>query len=75
MADFNVDLTRYASDSKTAEFYDLMCSHSFRPFILQPRVTSKTVTLIDNILTNDITCHTVDGNITCSISDHFFQFS
>ena len=24
MGDFNVDLTRYASDSKTAEFYDLM---------------------------------------------------
>ena len=76
MADFNVDLRWYASDSKTAEFYDLMCFHSFRPFILQPtRVTSKTATLIDNIFINDITCHTVGGNITSSISDHFFQLT
>ena len=76
MGYFNVDLTRYASDSKTAEFYDLMCSHSFRPLILQPtRVTSKTTTLIDNIFIDDITCHTVGGNITSSISDHLCQFT
>ena len=76
MGDFNVDLTQYVSDSKTAEFYDLMCSYSFRPLILQPtRVTSKTATLIDNIFINDITCHTVGGNIISSISGHFFQFT
>ena len=58
MGNFNVDLTRYASDSKTAEFYDLMCSHSFRPLILQAtRVTSKTAILKDDIFINDIHIH------------------
>ena len=69
MGDFNVDLTQYASDSKTAEFNDLMFSHSFRSLILQPTMVTS------NIFINDITCHTVDGNITSSILDHFFQFS
>ena len=44
--------------------------------ILQPtRVTSKTATLIDNIFINDISCQSTGGNVTSSISDHFFQFS
>ena len=76
MGDFNIDLLKYATESNTGEFYDLLCSHSFRPHILQPtRVTTKTTTLIDNIFINDISCHSIGGNVTSSISDHFFQFS
>ena len=46
MGDFNVDLIKYASETNTGDFYDLLCPHSFRPLILQPtRVTSKTATL------------------------------
>ena len=75
MGDFNVDLIKYASETNTGNFYDLLCSHSFRPLILQPtRVTSKSATLIDNIFINDISCHSLGGNVTSSISDHFFQF-
>ena len=75
MGDLNIDLVKYASDSNTGKFYDLLCSHSFRPLILQPsRVTSKTATVIDNIFINDISCHSQGGNITSSISDHYFQF-
>lgn len=37
-------------------------------------MTSRTATLIDNIFVNDISCHSLGGNITSSISDHFFQF-
>ena len=75
MGDFNIDLIRYASENNTGAFYDL-CSYSFRLLILQPtRVTSKTVTLIDNICINDISCRLIGGNVTSSISDHFFQFS
>ena len=59
MGDFNIDLINYASDTNTANFYDLLCTHNFRPLILQPtRVTSG--------------CHSLGGNITSS--DHFFQF-
>ena len=76
IGDFNVDLIKYASETNTGDFYDLLCSHSFRPLILQPtRVTSKTATLIDNIFINDISCHSLGGNLTLSISAHFFQFS
>ena len=39
------------------------------------RVTSKSATLIDNIFINDISCHSLGGNLTSSISDHYFQFS
>ena len=75
MGDFNVDLIKYSTDTNTSKFYDLLCSHNFRPLILQPsRVTSKTATLIDNIFINDISCNSFGGNITSSISDHFFQF-
>jgi hypothetical protein len=75
MGDFNIDLIKYGSERNTGDFYDLLCSHSFRPLILQPtRVTSKTATLIDNIFINDISCHSLGGNVTSSISDHFFQF-
>ena len=75
MGDLNIDLVKYASDSNTGKLSDLLCSHSFRPLILQPsRVTSKTATLIDNIFINDISCHSQGGNTTSSISDHYFQF-
>ena len=75
MGDFNIDHIKYASETNTGKFYDLLCLHNFRPLILQPsRVTSKTATLIDNIFINDISCHSQGGNITSSISDHYFQF-
>ena len=35
---------------------------------------SKSATLIDNIFINDMACHSQGGNLTSSISDHFFQF-
>ena len=75
MGDFNIALIKYSSETNTGDFYDLLCSNSFRPLILQPtRVTSKSATLIDNIFINDMTCHSQGGNLTSSISDHFFQF-
>ena len=76
MGDFNIDLIKYTSSANTAEFYDLLCSQNFGPLILQPsRVTSKSATLTDNIFINDITCHSLGGNLTSSISAHFLQFS
>ena len=73
--DFNVDLTRYGNNIHADTFYDDVSSFSFRPLILQPtRVTSNSLTLIDNIFINDIACTSNGGNITSSISDHFSQF-
>ena len=66
---------KYAPNTNTGYFYDLLCSYSFRPLILQPtRVTSTTATLIDNIFINNMADHSDGGNLTSSISDNFFQF-
>ena len=75
MGDFNVDLIKYATNSNTRDFYDLLCLHSFRSLILQAsRVTSKSATLIDNIFINDMACHSLGGNLNSTISDHYLQF-
>ena len=74
--DFNVDLIKYGENKIVEDFYDELSSHGFRPLILQPtRVTSASLSLIDNIFTNDITSQSSGGNLTTSISDHFSQFS
>ena len=70
MGEFNTALIKYSSETNTGDCYDLLCSNSFRPLILQSTgVTSKSATLIDNIFINS-----QGGNLTSSISDHFFQF-
>jgi len=76
LGDFNVDISKYGTHADTDFFYDLISANSFRPLILQPtRVTSNSATLIDNIFINNLDCISKGGNITCSISDHFLQFS
>ena len=76
LGDFNIDLSKYGTHAETEHFYDLISSNGFRPLILQPtRVTSTSATLIDNIFINNLDCFSKGGNITCSISDHFLQFS
>ena len=35
MGDFNVDLIKYASETNTGDFYDLLSPHNFSPLILQ----------------------------------------
>ena len=76
LGDFNVDISKYGTHSDTELFYDLISANSFRPLILQPtRVTSNSATLIDNIFINNLECVSNGGNITCSISDNFIQFS
>ena len=76
LGDFNIDLVKYGSHEGTDSFYDQISSTGFRPLILQPtRVTSSSATLIDNIFINNLECFSKGGNLTCSISDHFLQFS
>ena len=71
-----MDLIKYTSEANTGDFYDLLCSHNFRPLILpHARVTSRPSTLIDNIFINDVSCYSSGGNLTSSISDHFLQFA
>ena len=74
MGDFNIDLLKIDSNKDSNYFYNIMTSHFFAPFILQPtRPISKT--LIDNIFINSIEYLSFSGNLTIQISDHLFQFT
>ena len=75
MGDFNIDLLRYDTELGSSNFYDTLSSFSYRPLIMQPsRVTSRSATIIDNILVNNLEIQSIGGNLTASISDHFPQF-
>jgi hypothetical protein len=76
MGDFNLNLLNYDTAKCSSDFYDIVTSHNLQPLILQPsRVTLRSQMLIDNILTNNVKYDSVSGNLTCSISDHFAQFT
>ena len=53
MGDYNIDLFKDDSDRPTHNYLDLIYSHCLIPSILFPtRITEKSATIIDNILTN-----------------------
>ena len=65
----------YEIDNPTSHFLDNVCSNSFFPYInISTRLTSRSKTLIENILHNDINGNTVSGNIAADISDYPAQF-
>ena len=75
MGDFNINLLTIESDKLVSNFYDLMTSRCFAPFILQPtRITEKSKTLIDNIFMNSLEYDTFSGNLITLISDRLPQF-
>ena len=73
IGDFNIDLLKYDIRDDFNDFYNLLSSHFFAPYILQPtRPISKS--LIDNIFLNTIEFSTHSGNLTIQLADHLFQF-
>ena len=73
MGDFNVNLLKTNSHNDSNEFYNILSSHFFTPYILQPtRLHSKT--LIDNIFFNSLEYQSQRGNLLIEISDHLIQF-
>ncbi len=58
--DFNIDILKYNSIHKSADFINSMTSFNFLPTILQP--TRITGTLIDNI-SNNFDKESISGNI------------
>ena len=74
MGDYNINLFSYKVHSPTAEFVDLMYSHSFVPLINRPtRIANQSATLIDNIFTNNNLnwCQSMQDILVTDISDHF----
>ena len=74
--DFNVDLLKIDTDKQTNDYFDSLTDNNVLPLITLPtRITNKSKTLIDNILTNKFNIGTLSGNLTVSISDHIPQFA
>ena len=74
LGDFNIDLIKTNTNKNTSEFFDIIYSSYLIPRITSPtRLTSRSHTLIDNIMNNVITEDVISGNIINTISDHLGQ--
>ena len=70
--DFNIDLLKIQKSQDMLEYYLLMTSYGFLPYILRPtRVTGFSATLIDHIWFNDNSCVRSSGIILSGATDHF----
>ena len=74
--DFNINALSYDVFPKTKSFFDMLFKHNIIPVINRPtRVTRKSATAIDNILTNNLVdANFSSGIIKTDISDHFSVF-
>ena len=68
---FNLDLLQYNHHTPTQEFIDTLFSLAFIPLISNPtRLASYSVTLIDNIFTNNLSQNVLNGVVLNDLSDH-----
>ena len=73
-ADFNIDLLKLKTNHRSNVFYENVTQSGFFPKITLPtRLAS--ITLIDNILTNNIDRNHTSGVLTRKISDHQICFT
>ena len=76
VGDFNLNLLDYETNKKVKNFVNLLFQHGLMPLINKPtRVTRRSATLIDLIITNQFdNCLFTSGIIKSQISDHFPTF-
>ena len=77
IGDLNIDLLKYEEHRPTSDFVDILYANNMFPLILKPtRVTDKSATLIDHIMTNnfDVYSRHKQGILMSSISDHYAVF-
>jgi hypothetical protein len=75
VGDFNIDLLKWESHTRTNDFVDTLYSHSMIPMITRPtRFSKNTSTLIDNILINKPNNAAISGLLVTDISDHLPVF-
>ena len=75
LGDFNIDLIKCSTNESTSEFFNLISSYNFLPYITLPtRITDRSQTVIDNIFSNSTNTNIISGNLSTFISDHLPQF-
>ena len=71
MGDFNIDLMKYTGNA-VCNFLSAIHSNFFIPLIDKPsRMTDRSISLIDNIFTNNFDLNVSSGLFYNDISDHF----
>ena len=74
--DFNIDLLKYMIDSKIKAYADMLLSNSCNLFIYKPtQITASSATLIDHIISNNVSSETISGIGLCDISIHLAVFA
>ena len=74
--DFNINLIKGDIHNATKNFIDTMYSRGLFPLISKPsRITEFSITLIDNIFTNDLENNNFSGLLITDISDHLPVFA
>ena len=69
-----MNLLNINTDHKVSDFYNILSSNFFAPYMLQPtKSTRHSKTLIENIFLNSIEFSTFSGNLTSQISDYLPQ--
>ena len=77
IGDLNIDLLKHEEHRPTSDFIDILYANNMFPLIVKPtRVTDKSATLIDHVLTNnfDVNSRHIQGILISSISDHYAIF-
>ena len=75
MWDVNIDILKYDTNKDSEEFLVKMYTNFLLPYITSlSRVTPRSQTLINNLLSNIIEDGSKSGNLTTTIFDHFVQF-
>ena len=70
----NIDLLKYDTNHKYAEFLNNMTSFGFLPHILQPTIIEDySASVIDNIYSNNLDQDSESGNVLVKFADHFSQ--
>ena len=77
MSDFDIIILNTRIYPNVSDFYDILSSNFFAPYLLQPtRLARNSKILVDNIFLNSIEFNTFSGsgNLASQISDHLSQF-
>ena len=75
LGDINIDVLKFETHKQTTDYVNSLFSLGCLQIITKPtRCNHHSSTLIDHIITNEISDKYVTGVITCSISDHFPVF-
>lgn len=76
MGDINIDMLKMNQVSSVDKFMHQLFSSSFYPLVTKPtRITDRSATLIDNILTNRLNGNDLRGILLTDISDHLPIFT